>query len=252
MSSEKKSSSEDENGEMLSLTTASARKSHPAVTPHHFKDASIVAFDKKGNSVSGKRSKQIKTTTPAMDNGWKLNIHAISTILMPLIYRHTCNMVDKTHRNFAVAQPFSIYLTCVFFFVFHFCIVAVIQTPSRTNRRKLRRAQENEGQSTYTQKNNTFSEDITAMCPLCLCNTIVVERANEQKKKQIYKEKIHCSTHTHTHMHIQIRRMKEHEHERKMSNNGKGIYFIPSILAIVCRLSIAAISKHTWAEKIKD
>lgn len=33
---------------------------------------------------------------------------------MPLIFRHICNMGDKTHRNFAVAQPFFQFIWLLF------------------------------------------------------------------------------------------------------------------------------------------
>lgn len=105
---------------------------------------------------------------------------------MPLIYRHTCNMVDKTHRNFAFARPFSIYLACFFFLCLH-----RYQTPFlRIDRRKLRRMEENDELS--EKKNGT--EESKAMCPLCLCNTIVVTQINKQTEKNHL-----CPSNTYTH-----------------------------------------------------
>lgn len=132
---------------------------------------------------------------------------------MPLIYRHTCNMVDKTHRNFAFAQPFSIYLTSSLFFslLSSECVLrchhpntiphrsAKIATNTRKWRKELSR-QRREEKKTHTQPTTTMThgfENAKSMCPLCLY--AIQLYGNEQINKQkTLPEHTHTSTHTKT------------------------------------------------------
>lgn len=169
---------------------------------------------------------------------------------MPLIYRHTCNMVDKTHRNFAFAQPFSIYLTSSLFFslLSSECVLrchhpntiphrsAKIATNTRKWRKELSR-QRREEKKTHTQPTTTMThgfENAKSMCPLCLY--AIQLYGNEQINK-----KIHCPnilTLPLTQRHSNQAEKNERKQwmikrspspEKCESKNGKGIYFISSI-----------------------
>lgn len=149
-----------------------------------------------------------------------------------LIYRHTCNMVDKTHRNFAIRSTFffslSIYLTSLFFRVY-LCMFIYIHVHScecefmcmlccchpntiphrsakiATNTRKTKEWVDNNKKKTRKKNddnnNGTRFENAKAMCPLCLDNTIVVKRTNNRKKITLPERKRHSLTHSRTYTH---------------------------------------------------
>lgn len=198
--------------------------------------------------MASRREAQKKNNTQRLKAQY---IHVNSTILIPLIYRHTCNMADKTHRNFAFRSTFFPFIWLLFVYG---CVYAYKRTHMRasepvcallprhtntiphrsakiaTNMRKTKKRADAQQKKNIRKErknvdNGTRFENAKAMCPLRLYNTIVVKRTNNREKNNITtlpERKRHSFTHSHTHTKTfksrKIEKMRKRERNRVLKN----------------------------------